>query len=91
MSKETTEETKKNEEPIIKIRVICFDGILGAKDVEILTGLSRVSIWRLENEGKFPARVQLTGSRVGWYGWEIKAWIASRPRVNLVDNNKGDV
>lgn len=74
-------ETKDNKTP--KVREISFEGILRAADVKLITGLSRVTIWRLEREGRFPARVQLSGNRVGWYGNEVQDWIKSRPRVNL--------
>jgi predicted DNA-binding transcriptional regulator AlpA len=42
------------------------DKIIRSKEVQELTGLSRTTIWRLEREGKFPARVPLTASNVGW-------------------------
>ena len=48
--------------------------------VEGKTGLSRVTIWRLEKAGKFPRRVNLTDSRVGWVEAEIDEWIEARPR-----------
>jgi len=74
------EETK--EKAVIEIHKISFDGIMKAADVELVTGLSRVTIWREERAGRFPARVQLTCNRVGWYGSEIQDWIEKRPRVN---------
>ena len=46
-----------------------------------LTGLSKTSIYRLEGEGKFPTRFQLTESTVGWRADEIETWINDRPRV----------
>lgn len=82
MSTDTTK-TKDKKKAVVEVRKISFDGILSAKDVEVLTGLSRVTIWRLEREGRFPARVQLSCNRVGWYGNEVQDWIKSRPRVNL--------
>lgn len=46
-------------------------------DLDQITGLSRTTRWRLEREGKFPARRSLTGSRaVGWLAEEVDAWIA---------------
>lgn len=75
------EQPKKDE--AVEVRRISFDGIMGAADVQLLTGLSRVTIWRLEKQALFPARVQLSPSRVGWLGPEVKAWIDSRPRVDL--------
>ena len=51
--------------------------IINAKEVQRLTGLSRTSIWRQENAGKFPARVALSTSRVGWLLSEVQLWIKS--------------
>jgi|GEM_PF-1623189 len=73
---------EKQEETVVQIRQICMDGILRAADVKLITGLSRVTIWREEREGRFPARVQLSGNRVGWVGSEVADWIKSRPRVS---------
>jgi len=57
MSTETTTKKKKQKKAVTEVHKICFDGIMKAADVELVTGLSRVTIWRLEREGKFPARV----------------------------------
>ncbi len=39
---------------------------------------SKVHIWRLEREGKFPKRVPLGASRHGWIETEIDDWIIER-------------
>lgn len=78
---EETKQKPKQEKPL-KVREISFDGLMKAADVELATGLSRVTLWRLEREKKFPTRVQLSPSRVGWHGNEVKNWMESRPRVN---------
>ena len=44
------------------------------------TGLSRTQRWRLEREGRFPARVQLSDRAFGWIESEVEAWIAERVR-----------
>ena len=54
--------------------------ILSPKEVVKRTGLSRVTLWRLEKSGQFPKRVNLTEARVGWAEEEIDEWIESRPR-----------
>ncbi len=41
-------------------------------------GLSRIRIWQLEKEGKFPARREVDGM-AAWYEDEIVAWMESRP------------
>ncbi|MCH7498752.1 MAG: AlpA family phage regulatory protein [Nitrospinae bacterium] len=51
------------------------------RDAVLVTGLSRVTLWRLEGQGLFPKRVQLSPGRVGRIGREVKAWIDSRPRA----------
>ena len=54
--------------------------ILNPSEVVEKTGLSRVTLWRLEKSGQFPERVNLTEARVGWAEDEIDEWIKSRPR-----------
>ena len=55
--------------------------ILKASDVALMTNLSRVTIWRLENKGKFPQRIKISTKRVGWLEDEVTKWIEKRPRV----------
>lgn len=76
---EATQGSKKDKP--VEIRQISFDGLMRASDVQLVTALSRVSIWRMERDGNFPARVQVSPSRVAWHGCEIKSFIDSRPRV----------
>jgi len=40
-----------------------------------IVGLSDVTIWRLEKEGKFPKRIKLGGNSTGWLASEIQQWI----------------
>ena len=44
------------------------------------TGLSRTTVWRLEQQGRFPLRIRLGQKSVGWREDEVLEWIASRPR-----------
>ena len=57
--------------------------LLNSKDVVKLTGLSRVTVWRLSRdpENDFPASIQITENRVGWFENEVIEWLESRPRV----------
>jgi len=41
-------------------------------------GLSRTQIWRLEKEGKFPKRIQLSSNSVGWDFEEIQTWLKQK-------------
>ena len=54
------------------------DKIIRSKEVQELTGLSRTTIWRLEREGKFPTRVPLTDSNVGWRLTDVQEWIRKK-------------
>ena len=43
-----------------------------------ITGLSRTSRWRLEQEGKFPKRYKISANAIGWLASDLEEWIASR-------------
>ena len=45
--------------------------------------LSTATIERLEREGQFPKRRQLSGQRVGWLVREVQEWAESRPVSQL--------
>jgi len=57
------------------------DKILSYADVESITGVSRVTLWRWENDGRFPPRIKIGPNRVGWRNSEIESWVSSRPTV----------
>lgn len=43
-----------------------------------MTGISRVTMWRLERDGLAPKRVQITERTVGWLRHELEDWIKNR-------------
>ena len=53
--------------------------LLRLREVSQATGLSRNSIYRLESEGQFPRRLQLSRNSVAWCEADVRAWVASRP------------
>ena len=53
--------------------------LLRMKQVVTMTGLSRMTIYRLEAAGQFPARRRLGTNSVGWIEEDVAMWIASRP------------
>jgi prophage regulatory protein len=55
--------------------------ILRTDEVTERTGLSRSSIWRLERDGVFPARRQISSKAVGWLSSDIERWIESLPKA----------
>jgi len=50
--------------------------------VKELIGLSRSTIDRLEREGKFPKRRQISSNAVAWVFGEIEDWIEARANDN---------
>ncbi|MGO9268095.1 MAG: helix-turn-helix transcriptional regulator [Candidatus Binataceae bacterium] len=61
-----------------------MEKILRTDTVVYLTGLSRVTLWRLERSGQFPKRRKLSARAVGWLESEIQAWIAERGHVDAI-------
>ena len=57
--------------------------ILRTPEVIELTGLSRVTLWRLERQGKFPTRLRLSANAIGWREDEVIEWLKSRPRGRI--------
>jgi prophage regulatory protein len=50
------------------------------RDAEVRhrTGLSRSTIWRLEQADRFPARRKISARAVAWLESEVERWIRSR-------------
>lgn len=58
-----------------------IDPIHRIKGVNVLTGLSRSTIYRLIQEGKFPAPIKIGERASGWKQSTIEAWIDNRAQV----------
>ncbi len=61
---------------------------LTEKEVSKLSGLSRVTIWRMQREGEFPLRRQIGRRRVGWLKSEVEEWMRTREPDVLSDGEK---
>ena len=57
-----------------------IERIMGQKEVQQITNLSRTTLWRMERSGEFPQRLRLSDTRIGWKSQEVWEWIDSRPR-----------
>lgn len=55
--------------------------IIRRPDVERQTGLSRSTLYRMIEEGRFPRPIRLGARAVGWRIREVSEWIASRCEV----------
>lgn len=58
-----------------------IDPIHRIQGVKIFTGLSRSTIYRLIQEGQFPAPIKLGERASGWRQSSLEAWIESRAEV----------
>ena len=60
--------------------------LLSYDDLRPLKGItySRVQLWRLEKEGKFPRRVALSINRTGWVEDEIDSWL----KANVAERDR---
>ena len=55
--------------------------LMTTEEVCQAVSLSRTSIWRLEAQGEFPRRRQVSAQRVGWLRSEVTEWVESRPHA----------
>ncbi len=55
--------------------------LLRIQEVISVTGISRMTIYRLEKDGAFPSRRRLGKNSVAWLDDDISAWVAGRPSV----------
>lgn len=55
------------------------DRYMRRPEVEVLTGLSRASIYRMMAEGRFVRPYRIGKSAVRWRYSDIRDWLASRP------------
>lgn len=53
--------------------------IIRLRDVILLTGLSRSSIYAFVKSGTFPAPIKLSQRAIGWRQDAITNWVDSRP------------
>jgi len=66
-----------------------MDRFLKHEEVIEVTGLSSVSIWRLEGRGEFPKRRKISPNRVGWLASEVDEWIRTRPIASEEEADRG--
>lgn len=52
--------------------------LMRLKEVTQVTGISRSSLYKYVNEGRFPAPVSLGARSVAWVDHEIQAWITTK-------------
>ncbi len=55
-----------------------LDRVIREPECEKITGLSRTSRWRLERDGLFPKRRQISPNTIGWLQSELAEWLEQR-------------
>ena len=68
--------------------MITTERLLNRKEVELATGFSCTSIYRLMRAGKFPEPLKVGERAVRWPESEIVQWLSERPRAT--GENKPD-
>jgi prophage regulatory protein len=63
------------------MRILSFEDLQSEKGIPY----SKVHLWRLERDRKFPKRVQLGQSRHGWLESEIDDWLLERMAARNVE------
>jgi predicted DNA-binding transcriptional regulator AlpA len=53
------------------------------KEVGLMCGLSRTTIWRMQREGTFPERRRIGPNAVRWLAEDVEEWIQTRQRGTL--------
>jgi prophage regulatory protein len=54
------------------------DTMLDIKEVARITGLSKSTVNRMVDDGRFPRPVKLSPRRIGWPAVEVKAWVEDK-------------
>lgn len=55
-------------------------------ELKNLVPVSKTTLWRWENAGKFPRRIRLGARSIAWSLDEIHNWLSTRPRGMAVGN-----
>ncbi|MDR0454839.1 MAG: AlpA family transcriptional regulator [Deferribacteraceae bacterium] len=56
--------------------------ILKINEVQLITGLSRSTIYALIEQGKFPKQIKLSERSVGWLESEVQDWLKERISIS---------
>ncbi len=52
-----------------------YPGLIRLPRVKELTGLGKTTIYRMLNDGRFPARLKITPMTTAWRSADVMAWI----------------
>lgn len=63
--------------------------LLRVRQVMQMTGLSRMTIHRMERRGEFPQRRKVSANLVAWLEDDVSDWMLARPRVPRSSTDAG--
>jgi prophage regulatory protein len=69
--------------------VACNSRLIDFIELKKLVAYSRTHIWRLEQLGLFPRRIQLSPGRVAWMLSEILQWIECKSQQRVLEGARG--
>lgn len=55
-----------------------FEKILRLPEVLTMTGLSKTTVWRLQNRGEFPLSKKISDRTIGFLRSEIENWMSNQ-------------
>lgn len=61
-----------------KIAATVDERMLSTRELLERLPLNRATVWKMVQEGRFPAPVQITASRIAWRLTAVLAWLADR-------------
>ncbi|WP_138430918.1 helix-turn-helix transcriptional regulator [Fodinibius saliphilus] len=60
-----------------------MDRIIRPSELQDILGVTSSTLWRMEKEGRLPARIKISERAVGWRKSDIEEWIANRPDADI--------
>jgi predicted DNA-binding transcriptional regulator AlpA len=72
------ETSRKRREQHRQFTEAMIDRFVRKPELEQITGLDEVTVWRLEQVGRFPRRRKITSKAVGWLLSEVREWVRTR-------------
>lgn len=65
--------------------------IIDRKELRHIVSFSDVHLRRLEQQGRFPARIKIGANRIGWAEDEVLQWIEQKKQERKLNASKFDV
>ncbi len=59
------------------------DRFIREPECHVISGLSRTTRWRLERDGLFPKRRQISPNTIGWLQSELAEWLKQRAQREI--------